>query len=934
MDCLDANLAVDFVDGRVDDEQRDAIDTHVAGCETCRMTVAALAGTPSFAGADVRLERLDEGARIDRYVIEDFIGRGGMGIVYRAYDPSLDRHVAVKQLHLEVEGSVPVEEARARLLREAKALAQLSHPNVVAIHDVGTFGEDVYLAMELVEGQTLRRWLAAETRSLEQILAVLRAAGEGLHAAHAAGLVHRDFKPDNVIVGDDGRARVLDFGLARVAGENQDNEPVAESADLELTRTGVVVGTPAYMAPEQHHGKRADQRADQFSFCVTAYQAVYGERPFKGKDVGQLAKAIAGGNIAATPASSQVPERIRQVLIKGLAAEPADRYESMRALVDALRPVTRTTPVWPYLAAALFVAAIVGTFLLRTGKQPERNVCGATQRHLVGVWDDPAKAEVKRRLAGDPAEFTRLSKQLEQYATRWTAMRTAACRDTQVHGSQTERILELRNRCLDTRLDALRGLTDHLRSDAAAKTVQRSFAAALELPPINTCADIASLERSAGTPLEPRLRAAVDALSTRMAKARRLLDLGDLVGGARLADDNARDARKLAHPPTLASALYMVGRMRSGAGKYALATTVLKEAVQVGAAARADMVVAQTWVHLIFVHTQAGKFEYALELKDIVNAAIARAGADTRLQTLAARHFGDAYSWHLEEQAAIKAHRRAVALAKKLPNKRELAVCMVHLADSLAEADETNEAMQLVDRALIIQRGLFGDKHVLTAWAEVIRGRVFLAQGKREQARGQLVGAIDIMKTSMADHPATSWARRYLGHALAEMNKPKLALAQHRLALAEAERGYGADDYRVALHAEDLASRLWKQNQRAEAIALYERSLAIKRRINGNDSAIVGRVLNGLCMGNYAIGAHDKAIEHCSAAIPILQTKRIMPLVGIAKGVLAMVLWDAKRDRKRALSLAQEAHVLLTAAGNKEALTKLNAKFPRLARPK
>ncbi|MBA3547636.1 MAG: serine/threonine protein kinase, partial [Nannocystis sp.] len=293
---------------------------------------------------------LSPGTAIGRYMVLGRLGAGAMGVVYAAYDPELDRKVALKLLHPRGHSSL---DSRLRLMREAKALARLSHPNVVAVHDVGTYAERVFLAMEFVDGKTLGAWLKEQPQPWEQVVAVMRKAGEGLAAAHVAGLVHRDFKPDNVLIARDGRVRVLDFGLARSASETGSVEDLGPEAAMvasvsgsrrvhaeleaaQLTRTGAMVGTPAYMSPEQHLGRGADPRSDQFSFCVTLYQALYGVRPFAGERISGLAFQVLQGKIGPPPAGSAVPARVRRVVLRGLSANPDDRYDSMPALLAAL----------------------------------------------------------------------------------------------------------------------------------------------------------------------------------------------------------------------------------------------------------------------------------------------------------------------------------------------------------------------------------------------------------------------------------------------------------------------------------------------------------------------------------------------------------------------------------------------------------------------
>ena len=280
----------------------------------------------------------DAPLRIDRYQILGCIGQGGMGIVYAARDDRLGRTVALKLLRPELSRA---DDQHGGLKREAQSLAKLSHPNVVAVFDVGEHDGQVFVAMEYVEGHSLRRWLEAP-RTLAKILDVYLAAGEGLAAAHRAGLVHRDFKPDNVLVGSDGRPRILDFGLARGPDRERVAQPPSFADDAvasatSMSRHGVLLGTPAYMAPEQHLGERADARSDQFGFCVALYQAVYRSLPFPSEDLRALSLAIVTGRHTPTPTRPGVPERLRRLILRGLSVNPEARYADMDALLAELR---------------------------------------------------------------------------------------------------------------------------------------------------------------------------------------------------------------------------------------------------------------------------------------------------------------------------------------------------------------------------------------------------------------------------------------------------------------------------------------------------------------------------------------------------------------------------------------------------------------------
>jgi predicted Ser/Thr protein kinase len=378
MACLNPSAVQEYLLGVPDD--RAGVEDHLDGCDDCRALVAAAAQLSTHAVSRYRL-----GARI---------GRGGMGVVYEAHDPELRRRVAVKVL---------ASRADARLLREAQALARVSHPNVVPIYDVGTQGGVVFLAMELVEGRNLREWLAARPRRVAEVLDVLIAAGRGLAAAHAAGLVHRDFKPENVLVGDDGRVRVTDFGLARDQHEAASLElPAAESSDLlagELTHRGALVGTPVYMAPEQLSGEGVGPRSDQFSFCVTLYEALHGRRPFSAGSIGELRRVVAEGRVP----DSAAPRWLRRVFRRGLAARPEDRFPSIDALLEELQGHRAGSPRGVALAALACLAIAAGVVGL--GALRRERAADATRASL-----EVTSAQLGRALARRYETFSALIK--------------------------------------------------------------------------------------------------------------------------------------------------------------------------------------------------------------------------------------------------------------------------------------------------------------------------------------------------------------------------------------------------------------------------------------------------------------------------------------------------------------------------------------------
>ncbi|MBZ4411567.1 protein kinase [Myxococcus sp. XM-1-1-1] len=392
--CPDENVLAGFVSGVLSGARVPEVAAHLDSCEDCRALVAVVAAEASSPGAGSLTrpdsegmstrgarpspaERLPEGTKLGSYVLRELLGEGGMGVVYAAEDPRLGRKVAVKLLRPMREGVET--ESRARLLREAQAMARLSHPNVLPIFELGSAEGRDFLAMEWVEGPTLAGWLREQERPWREVLEMFHAAGLGLAAAHQRGLVHRDFKPANVLVGRDGRPRVTDFGLARRWGEPAASNPTTgdlstaplgvDAEETALTREGTALGTPAYMSPEQRRGQPVDARSDQYSFCVALHEALYGERP------GPPTKH--GASVKKPP---RLPGHVRAAVAKGLASEPEARHPSMEALLQALSKQTPRERVWLGWVAVLGVGVLGGAGALwwKPGTKPPPSVQDAT----------------------------------------------------------------------------------------------------------------------------------------------------------------------------------------------------------------------------------------------------------------------------------------------------------------------------------------------------------------------------------------------------------------------------------------------------------------------------------------------------------------------------------------------------------------------------
>jgi eukaryotic-like serine/threonine-protein kinase len=515
-------------------------------------------------------------ARLGRFVLLKPIAGGGMGMIHRAYDPKLERPVALKLLHPRQHGS---DRARARLLAEARLLARLAHPHVVPIYEVLELEEQVVLVMELVEGMALAVWQRDTQRSWRDIVAVYTQAGEGLAAAHDLGIVHRDFKPDNAIVGNDGRVRVLDFGLARLTSPDRPNEREAADpaappgAAPSLTLSGELPGTIAYMAPEQLAGDNATAQSDQFSFCVALYRALIGAPPFAGADAKALHDNIRAGRFA--PASeARVPSWLRTVVKRGLAAGPADRYPRMTELLAELgRDRGRRRSRWAALVA--LTAAIA--FAINLPSDPLA-VCERGSPEIVQVWNAERARRVRSALGTIGTPYARVIEDrvisaLDSYGVRWSDASRAACRayrTVQLSDGRFER----RRSCLKRRLQDLASAADVL-AQLDASSVSNAVDVVARLPAVEACADSDELPDGTDPPPNAAVGSHLVALRAQLSRAQALDRAGRSGDALRLADNALASAQRMAYPPAVLEAALSKGSVLALRGDFADAVAPL-----------------------------------------------------------------------------------------------------------------------------------------------------------------------------------------------------------------------------------------------------------------------------------------------------------------------------------------------------------------------
>ncbi|WP_146658650.1 serine/threonine-protein kinase [Enhygromyxa salina] len=820
-------------------EQGEALGQRSSGDDTL---IAPDAESVPRTGGARRAKILARGHSIGRYVVIDRLGAGGMGVVYTAYDPELDRKVAVKLLQTGHGGSSRGTTGATRLQREAQAMGALSHPNVITVHDVGTFDDEVFVAMEFVDGWTLGGWLEAKTRSLAAILEVFQAAGQGLAAAHAAGLIHRDFKPDNVMVGRDGRVRVMDFGLARRMDASPDREAKVAAQlepsppNLDLTTTGAVLGTPAYMSPEQHLSKPTDARSDQFSYCVALYEAVYGERPFRGENFAALAFAVYRGQIADAPSGSKVPGWLRSVLLRGLATMPEARFTNMDELLAQLgRDRRNVARRWALVGAgALILAAVTwGTLASRT----QASVCTGGQAQLEQVWNDARRSELERAFASTDKPYAAhtwatVSPIIHAYGQAWIEAHQDACEATRVRAEQSDELLDLRMMCLRERLQGLRGIVDAYASVGpdALEGLDAAVELASDLAPISECSDIERLSAPIKPPSDPQAREAVALLREQLAGVRTLAARGAYAQGVEQASAALSRARELDYAPATAEALVWLGRLQHLAGDHASAEQSLLEGADQAAIGRHDRVAARAWIELV----------------EVVGAKQARPREGTLLAKVAAaaNHRGDD-----DGQTADL----AVALAA------------VYKVEARFDAAQTE-----LEQALQLRQAKLGSDHVEVADTLLALGEILREQGHYEQATARFEAARTILETTLgSQHPEVARVYNSMGNAAIRAGRLDEAIGYHEAALAIREASLGPEHPDVAASLNNLGAAHEGLGQLTESLANHQRALAIRSVALGETHPNVAMSLNNIGNVYRTMGQLDDALSHYERALAI-----------------------------------------------------------------
>ncbi len=917
----------------------------------------------SFAG-DTAAPRLIAGATIGRYVLQHRLGEGGMGVVWTAHDPELDRPVAIKLL------TSSRSDSQARLLREAQAMAKLAHPNVVAVFDVGIHAGQVYVAMELVAGVTLRAWLDADPRRpWRNIVDMFLQAGQGLAAAHAAGLVHRDFKPENALVGEDGRLRVLDFGLAALRDLSgpgpQPNTQAREAGMLtsqvsvaigisgpnsQLTQAGAVMGTLAYMSPEQHLGLAVDPRSDQFSFCVALYAALHGQRPFAGTSAGELALNVVDGRLCPPPRGTRVPRRITRAIARGLTQDPERRHASMPALLAEL---SRETWVrrqrWRVGAVAAALIGAGATALL----QPVTATCEDPALAWAHVWNDAAKTELRARYAATGQPFATAAAdgfitRIDSYLAAWGELYAHSCNERK--RALPDRLQLRQSECLD-RLLARATATIEVQRAADATAVTHAIEAAEALPPVSRCADADALLAEVAPPDDPALAGTIDRFADAIARADAEIGSGRYRRAGEIFLALREQPELPRHPPTHAEVVYGLGTVAFSLGDYSLAREQFADAHWIALAAGADemaLTAAAALPNLLIA--ELGEREAGRQWLRTGEALMARTGQRSSLPFLL-RGRADLAEAERQFDRAVEHAREALSVAEEAGGGHSLATAdaLLLLGQTLRADGQRSASLAAYDRAQAIYEASVSPDHPLLAW--VANNRAITvehddpAQALREYQRARdlidrSVGGDTVMLaailTNLADvqvragdtEAAEHNVRRGVALYLAELGPtPRTAHALNALAILLIRKGqfHGARD--AAMRSVEMLTRhlgpdAFELSYPLHSVAVAERGLGdcvaasrhfrraleLSERTLGEDNPINSPEWRGL--GECALDGKrpQEALAHFTRALALAATGDNPLVLLFARFHVATARWElGERRAARAEVLAVQA---------------------------
>ncbi|MFL5318407.1 MAG: protein kinase domain-containing protein, partial [Myxococcaceae bacterium] len=826
--------------------------------------------------------------RVSRYVIRDMLGQGGMSIVYVAYDPELDRKIALKMLRRALSEQLGPD-ARDRVLREGQAMARLSHPNVLHVHDVGTYDDSVFLAMEYVDGVTLRDWLKQGPHRTREIVQRFLDAGEGLVAAHAVGLIHRDFKPDNVLLGRDGRVRVADFGLVR-AFDTSEGLPSSVQTGGAASQLGAVVGTPAYMAPEQRQGGKVDTRTDQFSFCVALYEAFTGERP------------------GARNKHTKLPRWLAPITDRGLSEKQDDRYPSMRELLEDLRKhsgTARRRMPWVMMStgALLVAATVVGVLATR---RPARIGCEQPELRLGGIWDSAHADSVKgafektgKVYASDT--FSRVSQTLESFSREFNKSWRAACEADAAASNDTAReFATLSALCLDAQREELRTLvTDFAVADS--KLLDRAPDAALGLPKPGACVDARTLEGSRQLLKQSIQNPAAQELRLRLARLRAQTREGKFEEAKPNAEKLVADARALKDDPLLAEVLMAQGLLLSDAWEAEKSEKALREGFELAFSVGHDLVAAQAAVELVHVIGYAQeRVAEGRQWATVAHAALGRLGNAPELEARLWNNEGHLHFFVGEYDESVVAYEKSLEIRRRVlgEDSPEYAAPLFNLGRNLDYMGNPKAGLEKINEAREILRKALGPNHPKVGIASNGVAWSSLQLGQLETAEKEARLSVDIAAQSGGeDSPIAEDSRVTLAAVLLARGKYEEGV-QEALRADKTLTAAGERESLAAVAAEAECQGLYELKRVADAQKACDRAVELIEKaedVDPSEHSLAYESRGALYLNLGRPADAEKEFNHSLELLTKGKFPTLIPRTGLAR--CAMERGDAAKAK-------------------------------------
>jgi eukaryotic-like serine/threonine-protein kinase len=910
--CPDPETLARFADGKESEPAAAELRAHVDGCAACREVLTALALGSRAPGAGGGTRAFPEGVLMGRYEVLERLGSGGMGVVVAAWDKQLGRKVALKVVRPELEAGPAAEQSRARMVREAQLMAQVNHPAVVTVYDVGNFETGFFISMELIPGQTLRGWLKSGQRSWRETVRLFLRAGQGLIAAHAAGLVHRDFKPDNVLVDPDGGVHVTDFGLAWSAQAQPLPVPgtalVSPSVSSGLSRQTAVLGTPAYMAPEQLRGQTVDARADQFSFCVALWEAVFGARPFQANHTSELLAAIEKG-------PSPIRGRwgwLEAALRRGLAVSPEDRFQSLAELTATLEKGLARPRQYLFLGGAAVVLAVVARLTL--GPSLFGSACEESAGRVAHLWSAEARSLAEQKFKSSGAEswaksWQQTSSTLDRWAQGWSQAWKTSCEPKVSNEARARASL-----CLDARLADFEVLVE-LFKNADDGVVSGAQLALTKLYSPEPCLAGETLT-TAPLPESPaqRLLAARSRLLAAQSEAMRLA--GRHAAAMRLAKESVEAARNSTWRPAEAEALLALAEEQRARANYGEAAKTLNDALVAAESGRHFEAIARIATQQVFsLGSHSEKPEEAEAWLTRAKGALEQMPRPELASELLLATAFLRTAQGKPEEAVQPAADAAAEFARLNRGLRALDAKGIQ-AQALALLGRAAEAVPVASQVRDGRSELLGKRHPQTVRAFLDVGTFLAESGKLSEGVDAIYGALQMAEQVGVAPVSKLVAANAMGRALTWLGRHDEAVGVHRSVIAGIETALGNKHRYAALAHDALALALREAGSLEEARLEHVKAQEIWDGAEGGSGAERASSHAAYAWTLLELGQYPLVREEAAKALsgePGAQRgfPWVVPIT-TARAASALAMLAQKQELKAALA---EAELAVSAAG-------------------